>query len=373
MGTNLTVKNSAFPVSMEASSIVNNSTTHPNTSMCNLYSHHQTASIALPIVYTVISIVGIFGNGLAIVAIRKKQKKINSTTLYSMNLVISDIFFAAVLPARIVYYARGFNWPFGEAMCRITAVICYSNIYASVSFMTCLSLDRLLAVIYPFRHSKFRNVRNVKKICTIVWIIILCQTVPLLLVQMSKLAEGNFLTCMEYPNFEDIPSLPQMLLGACVIGYVCPVAIMLFCYSKVSSKLFRSAKENPLTEKSGRNKKANNVILLVLFVFFICFTPYHVAIVQHMIKKLQYEISCQEQQNFQIALHVTVSVMNFNCCLDPFIYFFACKGYRAIVLKMFKQPVSVSISSGVKTTPDNFSPGAGNFEPAIGTTSDTNL
>ncbi|XP_078077678.1 G-protein coupled receptor 183-like isoform X2 [Mustelus asterias] len=363
---------------MRASLTMTNSTSHYNSSLndteCNLYAHHRTASIVLPIVYSIISLVGIFGNGLAIFAIRKKQKKINSTTLYSMNLVISDIFFAAILPARIVYYARGFNWPFGEAMCRITAVICYSNIYASVSFMTCLSLDRLLAVIYPFRYSKFRNVRNVKKTCIVVWVIILCQTVPLLFMQMSKKVGDNFLTCMEYPNFESIPNLPEILLSACIIGYVFPVAVMLFCYSKVSSKLFRSARENPLTEKSGRNKKANNVILLVLFVFFICFTPYHVVIVQHMIKKLhKATMPCQEQLEFQIALHVTVSVMNLNCCLDPFIYFFACKGYRNIVLKMIRQPVSVSISSGVKTGPDNSIPGGGSHLYTPGTTSDAKL
>ncbi|XP_067890334.1 G-protein coupled receptor 183-like [Heterodontus francisci] len=358
---------------MNYSSTPRNTSANNTDEECNLYSHYHIARIVLPIVYSIISLVGVFGNGLAIIAIKKKQKKINSTTLYSMNLVISDIFFAAVLPARIAYYARGFNWPFGEAMCRVTALICYSNIYASVSFMTCLSLDRLLAVLYPFRYSKFRNVRNVKKICIVVWVIILCQTIPLLFVQMSKQVQGNFLTCMEYPNFERLPRLPEMLLGACIMGYVLPVGIMLFCYSQVSSKLFRSAKENPLTEKSGRNKKANNVILLVLLVFFICFTPYHITIMQHMIKKLQYTLSCQEQQNFQIALHVTVAVMNFNCCLDPFIYFFACKGYRSIVLKMIRHPVSVSISSGVKTTPDNCSHGVGNHLNATGTASDTNL
>ncbi|XP_041055398.1 G-protein coupled receptor 183-A isoform X2 [Carcharodon carcharias] len=345
-----------------------------NTTECNLYTHRHTISIVLPIAYSIISVVGIFGNCLAVYTIRKKQKKINSTTLYSMNLVISDIFFAAILPARIIYYARGFNWPFGEALCRITAMISYSNIYASVSFMTCLSLDRLLAVIYPFRCSKFRNVRNVKKICLVAWAIILCQTAPLLFIQMSNNIEDKFLTCMEYPNFESIPNLPQMLLGACLMGYVLPVVIMLFCYSKVSCKLFKSAKENPLTEKSGRNKKANNIILLVLCVFFICFTPYHVVIMQHMIKKLhKHTIPCQEQMNFQIALHVTVTVMNFNCCLDPFIYFFACKGYRSIVLKVFRQPISVSFSSGVKTAQENNSPGVGNHLNATGSTSDAKL
>ncbi|XP_055492638.1 G-protein coupled receptor 183-like [Leucoraja erinacea] len=358
---------------------MNYSTAHQNTSTnitneeCDLYFHRNTARIFLPFVYSIICIVGIFGNILAILAIKRKQKKVNSTTLYSMSLVVSDIFFAAILPARIVYYARGFNWPFGEVFCRITALICYSNIYASVSFMTCLSVDRFIAVIYPIRYSKFRNIKNVKKICIVIWCVVLCQTVPLLLTTMSKKVQGNLITCMEYPNFEQLPRLPEILLVACIVGYILPMVFMVFSYSKVSSKLIRTAKQNPLTERSGRNKKANNVILLVLFVFFVCFTPYHVVIMQHMIKKLQYTPTCQQQQYFQMALHITVSIMNLNCCLDPFIYFFACKGYRNIVFKMIKRSVSVSISSGVKSTADNCSPGTRSILQNARTDSDGNL
>ncbi|XP_007904489.1 G-protein coupled receptor 183-A [Callorhinchus milii] len=343
-----------------------------NLNVCDLYTHRATARVLLPLHYTFVCLVGVFGNILAILAIKKKQKKMNSSTLYSMNLVVSDILFAVILPTRIIYYARGFNWPFGEAICRIVSLVCYSNTYASVSFMICLSLDRFLVVIYPFRHTKFRNVKNVKKICIIVWIIVFCQTVPLLIIPMSK-KDHNFITCMEYPNFETIPNLPGILLGGCLVGYCLPVIIMMVCYSQISSKLSKTAKQNPLTEKSGRNKKANNIVLLVLIVFVLCFTPYHITIIQHMIKKLSYEPTCQEKQYFQIALHITVSVMNFNCCMDPFIYFFACKGYRSIVLKIIRRHASISLSSGTKANLDNSSPGTENRIHAVGTASDTNL
>ncbi|XP_069746614.1 G-protein coupled receptor 183-A [Narcine bancroftii] len=358
---------------MNRSMILHNTSANNTDEECDFYIHRNIARILLPLVYSIICIGSIFGNVLAIMAIKRKQKKLNSTTLYSMNLVISDILFATVLPTRIVYYARGFNWPLGEALCRITALICYSNIYASVSFMACLSMDRFIAVLYPFGYSKFRNINNVKKLCIIIWILILCQTLPLLLTTMSQEIQDNFTTCMEYPNFEKLPNLPELLLVACIVGYILPMSLMLFTYSKVSLKLVRIAKENPLTERSGRNKKANNVILLVLFVFFICFTPYHVVIMQHMIKKLRYTPTCQEKQHFQIALHLTVSIMNLNCCLDPFIYFFACKGYRRIVLKIIKRPVSASISSGIKSTVENCSPGTVNHIQITGTGVDTNM
>ncbi|NWS62917.1 GP183 protein, partial [Chunga burmeisteri] len=318
-----------------------------NSSTCDLYEHKDTARVLLSVFYSSILILGVLGNAIALTVIFKNRKKINSTTLYSTNLVFSDLLFCIALPTRIAYYALGFHWPFGEALCRITALLFYINTYAGVNFMTCLSIDRFFAVVHPFRY-KIRRIKYAKGICVFIWFLVFSQTFPLLIQPMSQ-EETERTTCMEYPNFEKIAHLPFILLAACLVGYLIPLGIILFCYSQISCKLFQTAKENPLTEKSGINKKAINTIIFVIIVFIICFTPYHVAIIQHMIKKLQNEPLCTEKKIFQKSLHYTVFLMNFNCCLDPFIYFFACKGYKRTVMKILRRQVSVSISSAVRS------------------------
>ncbi|XP_040192088.1 G-protein coupled receptor 183 [Rana temporaria] len=323
---------------------------------CDWYFHRNTARILLPIFYTVIFVFGLFGNILALFVIHKNRRKLNSTTLYSKNLVISDIFFAIASPTRIVYYALGFDWILGEAFCRITALFLYINTYAGVNFMTCLSVDRFLAVVHPHRFNRIRRVRTARIICMVVWLLVFFQTFPLLLLEMSHVEERDAkITCMEYPNFEKIPNLPYMLLGACLIGYFIPLIIILFCYSQISLKLCQTAKKNPLTEKSGTNKKATNTIILVIVVFFICFTPYHIVITQYMIRKLQYEPDCSEKQIFHSILHITVCLMNLNCCLDPLIYFFACKGYKNQIMKLLKRQASISSSSATRPAADGSS------------------
>ncbi|KAM8975574.1 G-protein coupled receptor 183 [Pelodytes ibericus] len=322
---------------------------------CDLYHHVKTAKILLPLFYSTVLLIGLFGNILALAVIHGNRRKLNSTTLYSTNLVVSDILFSIALPTRILYYALGFHWPLGEAFCRITSLLFYINTYASVNFMTCLSIDRFFAVVHPYRYNKIRRVKYAKLICIVVWFIVFSQTFPLLLQHMSKEELGGKITCMEYPNFEVIPNLPYMLLGACFTGYIIPLVIILFCYTQISIKLYQSAKKNPLSEKSGTNKKAINTIILVIVVFFICFTPYHVAIIQHMFKKLIYTPDCKEQQLFQTSLHVTVCLMNMNCCLDPFIYFFACKGYKTKVMKILKRQVSISSSSATRPAAEDSS------------------
>lgn len=327
-----------------------------NKTTCDtLYAHRDYARVLMPLFYCIVFLVGLLGNCLALHVIRPNLKKMNSTTLYSLNLVISDILFTLSLPVRIIYYALGFHWPLGEALCKISGLIFYINTYAGVNFMTCLSVDRFIAVVLPLRFARLRKVSNVRYICVGVWLLVLAQTLPLVGMPMTNKEPDGFITCMEYPNFEMIDHVATILIGAVFLGYVLPVVTILVCYSVLCSKLHFTAKTNHLTEKSGRSRKAIGVICCVSLVFIICFSPYHIDILQYMIRKLVSSPDCADLTAFQVSLHITVCLMNLNSCLDPFIYFFACKGYKRKLRKLLKLQVSMSFSSAVRTSPEGSS------------------
>lgn len=320
-----------------------------------LYDHRDYARVLLPLIYSVVFVVGLLGNCLALHVIRPNLKKMNSTTLYSLNLVVSDILFTLSLPVRIAYYAQGFHWPLGEALCKISGLVFYINTYAGVNFMTCLSVDRFIAVVTPLRFGKLRKVANVRYICVAVWLLVLGQTLPLLNMSMSNLEGDGYVTCMEYPNFEAVDHIAAILIGAVLVGYVVPVVTILVCYSILCYKLQQISRKNRLTEKSGRSRKVIGVIGCVSLVFVVCYSPYHVNILQYMVRKLVSEPDCADLTAFQVSLHVTVCLMNLNSCLDPFVYFFACKGYKRKLLKLLKRHVSVSFSSVARTSPEGSS------------------
>uniref|UniRef100_A0A668A570 G-protein coupled receptors family 1 profile domain-containing protein n=1 Tax=Myripristis murdjan TaxID=586833 RepID=A0A668A570_9TELE len=320
-----------------------------------LYDHRDYAKILIPIFYSIVFVVGLFGNALALHVIRPNLKKINSTTLYSLNLVISDILFTLSLPLRLSYYAMGFHWPMSEALCKISGLVFYINTYAGVNFMTCLSVDRFIAVVLPLRFARFRKVSNVRYICAGVWLLVLMQTLPLLGMPMTTTQPDGFITCMEYPSFEEVENIAFILIGAVFLGYVIPVVTILVCYSVLCTKLRLTAKTNHLTERSGRSRKVIGVICCVSLVFVVCFSPYHINILQYMIRKLVSNPDCADLTSFQKSLHFTVCLMNLNSCLDPFIYFFACKGYKRKVRKLLRMQVSMSFSSAVRTSPEGSS------------------
>ncbi|KAM4795966.1 G-protein coupled receptor 183-like [Rhinophrynus dorsalis] len=306
-----------------------------NGSVCLVHTNQYTAKIMFTVYYFIVLFVGSCGNILALHLTYKRAKKISSTDIYLINLAISDALFTLALPGRITYYIMNFHWPFGDCLCRITTFIFYTNTYVGIYFMTCVSVDRYIAVVHALQFSKLRKARSVKYICLVVWCLVLFQTIPLLLRPMTSVSE-NSVTCMEYFNFESIPQLPVLLLLACVIGYFVPVGISVFCYIKINFKLCKTSKENSLVDKKGHQRRAFTVIMVVLIALVLCFTPYHINIMQFMVRRLLYEPSCAENKAFKMSLQITVALMNINCCIDPIIYFFAFKGYKSRILRIFQ-------------------------------------
>ncbi|XP_016115128.1 G-protein coupled receptor 183-B [Sinocyclocheilus grahami] len=325
-----------------------------NISCTNLYDHRPVARVLIPLAYSIICPVGLLSNALALHVIFLNITKLNSITLYSANLAVSDILFCLSLPLRAVYYGLGFHWPLGEGLCKAIALLFYLNCYAGVNFMTCLAIDRFVALVFPLKLAKLRKVKNARLVCLAIWLLVLAQTLPLLTINLTKTEPDNSITCMEYPNFEGLfKGLPYLLIFGVVSGFGVPLVTIIACYSILTRKLHLAAKSNQLTERSGRTKKARGVIAGVVFVFVVCFSPYHLDLLQYMIRKLIYDPDCKELQSFQISLHITVCLMNLNSCLDPFVYFFACKGYKQKLMRMMKWQVGTHFSSVGRTSPES--------------------
>ncbi|XP_056321423.1 G-protein coupled receptor 183 [Danio aesculapii] len=318
---------------------------------CDVFIYKESARILFPLFYSLIFVISVAGNSLVLCITCQKKQKMNSTTIYLINLAISDALFTLALPGRIIYYIRGFDWPFGDFLCRLTAMIFYSNTYVSIAFMTCISVDRYLAMLHRQRCQRLRKTKVVKAVCVLVWVVVLLETSPLLFKSIME-NRRTHRTCMEFSNF-DSKRMAYVLLFACVIGFCMPLGLILCSYSQVSCKLYKTAKENPLTNRSGGHTRAKNMILLILLSFVVCFSPYHINIMQFVVRRLYHEPSCEELKALKLSLQVTVAMMNLNSCLDPIIYFFAIKTYKQRVMSLFKSYISISAAS--KSLQDNSS------------------
>ncbi|MBN3321142.1 GP183 protein, partial [Atractosteus spatula] len=321
-----------------------------NTS-CPPYQYKKEFSVWFSIFYTVICIAGVSLNGLALYSIHKRKEKITSSLLYLINLTMADFFFAFLLPLRIVYFAMGFRWKLGEAVCRISGYLFYLNIYSGINFMVCLSVDRYIAVMHPITLQRFRNVSFAKGICIFVWIFTCAVNSITMFLPNLYVKNGTDELCMEYSTLQNNPGLPGKVLISCLVSYCLPLLILFFCYWCVGVKVCQMFWKNPVRNKPGRfHRKSLRIILVVLLGFCLCYTPYHVNLAQHMVKVLRGPVACDTHQSFKLYLQSTISVMNLSFFFDPFIYFSAFKNHRLFAFKCQTRRVIDNPSSSSKTS-----------------------
>lgn len=104
-----------------------------NQSTCDLFVDQRAAVVLFPVFYSAVFVISACGNGLVLYVIWRRRQKFNSTSVYLFNLALSDSLFTLALPGRIVYYARHFDWLFGDFLCRLSTLLFFANTYAGKS------------------------------------------------------------------------------------------------------------------------------------------------------------------------------------------------------------------------------------------------
>ncbi|KAI5607008.1 P2Y purinoceptor 11, partial [Silurus asotus] len=135
----------------------------------------------LPPIYGVEMCVALMGNILALyLIVTKERKNWHTGVVFSCNLVISDILYALTLPLLIVYYWKGRIWGFGNAMCKIERFLFTCNLYVSIYFIMCISVNRYLAIVHPFFTRNHIRPKHAKIISLLVWILVAGLSSPIL-------------------------------------------------------------------------------------------------------------------------------------------------------------------------------------------------
>ncbi|KAG7269059.1 hypothetical protein CRUP_003680 [Coryphaenoides rupestris] len=96
-------------------------------------------------VYCTVALVGIVGNGLVIYVTAFRMKRtVNS--IWFLNLAVADFLFTTFLIFIIVSVSQGYHWPFGEIMCKLKTILMVSNMFASIYFLTAISVGPLASL-----------------------------------------------------------------------------------------------------------------------------------------------------------------------------------------------------------------------------------
>ncbi|XP_048370572.1 putative P2Y purinoceptor 10 [Sphaerodactylus townsendi] len=274
------------------------------------------------VTYTIVFIPGLLTNSVALWILCRYISKRNKTVIFMVNLAAADFAHVLSLPLRIYYYINNY-WPFGGFLCQFCFYIKYLNMYASICFLTCISVQRYFFLLHPFRAKDWKR-RYDAAICVAVWVVMGVACLPFPLMRDSK----NTTACFTELGVKKIGNKTFSLLmvtGAECVGFLAPLIVVVYCTWKTKASLQES--QIPL-QNAGEKKKALRMVAMCAVVFFVCFTPYHVVFFFFMMVKETIITDCRTVKSILYIHPFCLSLASFNCCLDPILYFFSTSEFQ---------------------------------------------
>ncbi|XP_075881761.1 relaxin-3 receptor 1-like [Nelusetta ayraudi] len=272
--------------------------------------------VLISVVYSVVCAVGLVGNLLVIFLMRQRQGRKKSTiNIFIINLAVTDFQFVLTLPFWAVDTALDFSWPFGDAMCKIVLTVTVMNMYASVFFLTAMSVTRYLSVTSALRKKSCRT-RCAKWVCAVLWVAATGATAPTAVFSTATVVAGEKLCLLKFPEGHDWLALYHM--QKILVAFIVPMLIVSVNYLMLLRFLRRRSMggSNP-----KRRSKVTKAVAIVVLSFFCCWMPNQAITFWGVLVKFN---AVNWDNSFYMAhtyvFPVSVCLAHANSCLNPVLY-----------------------------------------------------
>lgn len=271
----------------------------------------------LPTVYLAVIPLGLVGNGLGLwhLCTGPRLGARHPLGLLVGNLGLADLLYVSTLPFLVSYYLRGRVWLFGQGWCRITRGLFHLNLYASIGFLTCISVHRYLGIVHPLKaRGRCQGATSSAWLSTMVWVWVIAQVAPDF--AFSKMDDMGT-RCHDTTRHENLGVYLPYTAAITMTGFVIPFLIIIGCYCHVVVVLCRNDTVDP-----HLRRRSIRLVILVMVLFSICFLPYHIFRNLNLLSRgWQLQGSCtQALKNIYVSYQVTRGLASFNSALNPLLY-----------------------------------------------------
>ncbi|XP_063325027.1 P2Y purinoceptor 14-like [Pelmatolapia mariae] len=281
------------------------------------------------LVYSLVFLVGLPLNGfiMQFYCCQARQQASSSLMVYLKNLTAADFLLCLSLPLRIIHYA--ISSPIVRLLhCTVGASAFFLNMYTSIIFMTYIAANRYRKIVHPSGTHIPQTVRTARIISVITWVILLAPTITFISFFISSKKPLTSNHCVD--SFNSSVSLLYKILHtfSAIIVLLVFISLVFFYYS-ISRRVLQAQQSQLASSGSEKLVKSRRNMLVLVSIFCVCFVPYH--LVRLPITFLFN--SCSVDPVLYNLQETAAMVSVFNVCLDPLVYFYLSKTFRAQVRK----------------------------------------
>ncbi|XP_030052955.1 P2Y purinoceptor 11 [Microcaecilia unicolor] len=278
----------------------------------------------LPSMFGIEFLLAFCGNVLALYLFTTREKTWHTGIIYSVNLVVSDLLYALSLPLLVIYYYKNKHWLFGEGVCKLERFLFNSNLYGSIFFITCISLNRYVAIVHPmYAHSRI-DPKHAKAISVAVWIVVVAICAPVFTFSSLESRE-NATECIGTAVDGRLWDYLPYSLFLASFGCGLPFLLTLASYTSVAWTVFKNK-----NLKGLEKKKVAIIVFVVLALYTISFVPYHVLRNLNLYRRM-HKLDYQDCNTWiHSGFQVTKALVTLNMCVHPLLYTAVADSMRSI-------------------------------------------
>lgn len=304
-----------------------------DTTPCQKAQERAFGAQLLPLLYSVVFVIGLVGNILVVLVLYKRIKNIINICL--LNLAISDLIFLFTLPFWIDYKVKD-DWIFGDAMCKLLFGFFFLGLYSKIFFIILLTIDRYLTNVHPQFKRQCWNITSGTVTSIVVWVLAILASVPGLYFSKTQWEFTHHTCSIHFPpeSFTKWKQFQALKLN--IMGLVLPLLVMIVCYTGIIKILLRRPNE--------KKAKAVRLIFVIMIIFFLFWTPYNLSVFVAAFQDSLFTRKCEQSRQLDLAIQVTEVIAYTHCCINPVIYVFVGERFRKYLRQLFYRLVAVHLA-----------------------------
>lgn len=273
-------------------------------------------------------------NGVA-AWISLKLKSTTTFNVYLKNLIGADIVLTLIIPFMAADGISSVSGVVKLIVCYISPVF-YSTQYTCIGLLGLISLARFFKIMMPRSRLLNENLTLSRILACSVWVILFCCSALPNIFLTNKSAEiGEVANCMVLKGPAGLEYHKNSVIFLNIFFWTVSV-IMTICYASITNKVIQSFRNSGSSNNQGKKKIKLRVFLVVL-VFFVFFSPYHIIRIPYT----SLQVSSSKTSCLYLLLkflkNFTLWFATANICANPLLYVFLCREFREEFVLIFKR------------------------------------
>ena len=310
---------------------------------CNCERLSGAASVALSLWFASSGLAAVIGNAVALWLFYKNKSLRTISNWFLASLCVAD-FLAGLVVDPVYIGIRVFAQPrIGSILRKVIQMVWIHSTASTVFNLCCVSVDRFIAIRFPFRYQDIITKKRCYTVIIMVWLISLFLPFSRILVENATTFGGFWLSLL-FIFF----ALPLTVVTSCCFWIF---IIAKKQASRIKRENLQNFNEMNSPVRAIQNHKAIKTVGFVLGVYIVSWMPFSVLSVAHYVTASD---NCFSNKLVYIVWPWLEAVCLTSSAINPWIYFFRNREFREALRGCCHCfPLNVSSRLCLRTRPES--------------------